>query len=219
MTQSNLAEVELKREWIPNTATFCFAEQKQEVGKWMELDSMDIIIDGYNVIFKVSELGNVTEKCDIEILRNRFLAILEQYKEKRKHKLIVVFDGKGTGCSSETRPKGIDVVFSRESLDADEEIKRMVSSSKTPRQITVITSDRDIEQYVKKHGCRVVDPLSFYRDIKDKVARLQATEKEGRPFTKEEDDEPVCKYLGPSKKEAEYWLKVFSRDSGRMSDD
>ncbi len=180
---------------------------------------MDIIVDGYNVIFKVSELGYSTEKCDIEILRNRFLAILEQYKEKRKHKLIVVFDGKGTGCSSETRLAGIDVVFSREGIDADEEIKRMVSNSNNPRHITVITSDRDIEQYVKKYGSKVVDPLSFYRDIKNTVARLQATEKEGRQFTKEEDDEPVSKYLGPSKTEAEYWLKVFSKDAGKISDD
>ena len=171
---------------------------------------MDIIVDGYNVIFKVPELGYSTEKCDIEILRNRFLAILEQYKEKRKHKLIVVFDGKGHGNSSETRAAGIDVVFSRQDLNADEEIKRMVSNSGNPRHITVITADRDIEQYVKKYGCKVVEPLAFYRDIKRKVERLQSTKKDGRLFTKEEDNEPASKYLGPSKTEAEYWLKVFS---------
>lgn len=180
---------------------------------------MDIIVDGYNVIFKIQELGYTTEKCDIEILRNRFLAILEQYKEKRKHKLIVVFDGKGYGNTSEARAAGIDVVFSRPDIDADEEIKRMVSDSENPRHITVITADRDIEQYVKKYGCKVVEPLAFYRDIKKKVERLQTSKKEGRLFRKEEDDEPASKYLGPSKTEAEYWLKVFSNKTGKMSDD
>ena len=180
---------------------------------------MDIIVDGYNVIFKIPELGNSTGKCDIEILRSRFLALLEQYKEKRRHKLIVVFDGKGHGNSSEARAAGIDVVFSREDLDADEEIKRIVSDSETPRHITVITADRDIEQYVKKYGCKVVAPMVFYRDVKKNVARLQASEEEGRLFTKEEGDEPASKYLGPTKKEAEYWLKVFSNKSGKMSDD
>ena len=180
---------------------------------------MDLIVDGYNVIFKIPELGYSTEKYDIEILRNRFLALLEQYKEKRKHKLIVVFDGKGHGNSSEARAVGIDVVFSRQDLDADEEIKRMVSNSETPRHITVITADRDIEQYVKKYGCKVVEPLAFYRDMKKNVARLQASEEEGRLFNKEEGDEPASKYLGPTKKEAEYWLKVFSNKSGKMSDD
>ena len=180
---------------------------------------MDIIVDGYNVIFKISELGYSTEKCDIEVLRNRFLTLLEQYKENRKHKLIVVFDGQGTGNSSETRVAGIDVVFSREDLDADEEIKRMVSDSENPRHITVITSDRDIEQYVKKYGCKVVGPLAFYRDIKKKVARLQAAELEDSRFKKEEDDEPISKYIGPSKSEAQYWLKVFSKNTGKRADD
>jgi len=180
---------------------------------------MDIIIDGYNVIFKISELGYSTEKCDIEVLRNRFLTLLEQYKEKRKHKLIVVFDGQGTGNSSETRVAGIDVVFSRQDLDADEEIKRMVSNSENPRHVTVITSDRDIEQYVRKYGCKVVEPLAFYRDIKKKVAHIQAGGQEDSRFKKEEDDEPISKYLGPSKSEAQYWLKVFSKETGKRSDD
>ncbi len=169
---------------------------------------MDIIVDGYNVIFKISELGYTTEKCDIEVLRNRFLAILEQYKEKRKHKLIVVFDGKGHGNLLETRTAGIDVVFSRHDLDADEEIKRMVSGSENPRHITVITSDRDIEQYVKKYGCKVVGPIAFYSDIKKKVASIQAEGQEDSRFKKVEDDEPISKYLGPSKSEAKYWMNV-----------
>jgi len=38
-------------------------------------------------------------------------------------------------------------------------------------------------------------------------------------FTKEEGDEPASKYLGPSKAESEYWLKVFSNKSGKVSDD
>lgn len=180
---------------------------------------MDIIVDGYNVIFKISELGYTTEKCDIEVLRNRFLAMLEQYKEKRKHKLIVVFDGQGAGNSTEIRPAGIDVVFSRQDLNADEEIKRMVSSSDNPKHITVITSDRDIEQYVKRYGCKVVDALAFYRDIKKKVEYIQAGDKGDSRSKKEEDDEPLCKYLGPSKSEAKYWLDVFSRKSGKSTDD
>lgn len=179
---------------------------------------MDIIVDGYNMIFKIPELGYRTEKCDIETLRTRFLSLLEQYKEKRKHKLIVVFDGKGFGNYSETRICGIDVVFSRPDIDADEEIKRMVRSSRNPKHITVITSDRDIEMYVKRYGCKIVEPLAFYRDIKKKVARLRASDKEGK-FTPEEDDEPVCKYIGPSKAEAQYWLKVFSGNIGKKSDD
>jgi len=94
-----------------------------------------------------------------------------------------------------------------------------VSRSENPRHITVITSDRDIEQYVKKYGCKVVGALAFYRDIKKKVAHTQAAEQEDSRFKKEEDDEPISKYLGPSKSEAQYWLDVFSNKSGKIADD
>jgi hypothetical protein len=52
--------------------------------------------------------------------------------------------------------------------------------------------------------------------MKKNVARLQASEEEGRLFNKEEGEEPASKYLGPTKKEAEYWYKVFS---GKQKDD
>ncbi len=55
--------------------------------------------------------------------------------------------------------------------------------------------------------------------MKKNVARLQVSEEEGRLFNREEGGEPASKYLGPTKKEAEYWLKVFLNKSGKMSDD
>ncbi len=171
---------------------------------------MDVIVDGYNLIFNIKELGSSTEKGDIEFMRNRFLSILEQYKEERKHKLIVVFDGKGYGNSCKNEVSGIDVVYSRSGLDADEEIKRMVSNSKHPRQIIVVTSDRNIIQFVRKYGSKVVEPLKFYKDVKKKITRLSTSKQEGMKIAKEEEKEPISKYVGPSKAEAEYWLKVFS---------
>jgi hypothetical protein len=48
---------------------------------------------------------------------------------------------------------------------------------------------------------------------------LQAAGQEDSRFKREEDDEPISKYLGPSKSEAQYWLKVFSKRTGDRSDD
>lgn len=179
---------------------------------------MDVIVDGYNVIFKVPELGDSTKKCDIEILRNRLLSVLEQYKEKRKHKLIVVFDGQGSGVSYKSNISGIDVVFPRPGLDADEEIKRMVSNSKRPREIMVVTSDRDIKRFVVKCGSKVMEPLEFYRDVTKKIAH-QTADGRGRKEIMRDEGEPMSKYTGPSKSEAQHWLKVFSDKTGKDSDD
>jgi len=174
---------------------------------------MDVIVDGYNVIFKVPELGANTKKCDIEILRNKFLSILEQYMEKRKHKLIVVFDGKDAGISHKSNISGIDVVFPRHGLDADEEIKRMVRNSNRPREIMVVTSDREIKRSVEKCGSKVMGALDFYRDVTKKIAR-QTTGGRGHKEIMRDEGEPMSKYTGPSKAEAEHWLKVFSDKTG-----
>ncbi len=179
---------------------------------------MDVIVDGYNVIFKIPELGANTKKCDIEILRNRFLSILEQYKEKRRHKLIVVFDGQGSGVSYKSNISGIGVVFPRPGLDADEEIKRMVSKSKRPREIMVVTSDREIKRFVEKYGSKVMEPLEFYRHVTKKIVRETAGGR-GRKKIMRDEGEPMSKYTGPTRSEAQHWLKVFSDKTGKDSDD
>lgn len=176
---------------------------------------MDIIVDGYNVIFKISELGANTKKCDIEALRNKFLSILTQYKEKRRHKLVVVFDGKGSSVSYKSKISGISVVFPEPGLDADEEIKRMVRNSKRPREIIVVTSDREIKRFVEKYGCKVMGALEFYRDITKKIHRRTAGG-HGRKTIIRHEGEPMSKYTGPTRSETQYWLKVFS-DKAELS--
>ncbi|MFQ5965583.1 MAG: NYN domain-containing protein [Candidatus Scalinduaceae bacterium] len=180
---------------------------------------MDVIVDAYNVIFKVPELGAITSKCDIETLRERFLSVLRQYKAERKHKLTVVFDGKGYGASNSTRDTGIDVVFSRPGFDADEEIKRLVSNSSRPRQIIVVTSDRDIQQFVRRYGSKVVEPLEFYKEVKKKIASPSGFRHGGGKRIARDGREPISKYTGPSKSEAQYWLKVFKDKTGKRKDD
>ena len=178
---------------------------------------MDVIVDAYNVIFKIPELGGNAKKCDIEDLRDRFLSALKQYKAERKHRLIVVFDGKGLGPSKMTEAPEIDVIFSMPGLDADEEIKKFVSNSKRPRQIIVVTSDRNIIQFVKKYGSKVMEPVEFYKDVVKKITCQTSPEEKKK---KEVDErEPISKYIGPSRAETEYWLKYFSKKIGKLSND
>jgi predicted RNA-binding protein with PIN domain len=142
---------------------------------------------------------------------------LEQYKEKRRHELIVVFDG-NVGASSTTSISGIDVVFPRTGLDADEEIKSLVSSSKNPRHIMVVTGDRSIRQFVRKYGSKVVGPLEFFKAVQRKIDRFPQTG-QGNSNKIRDGKEPMSKIMGPSKTESQYWLKVFSDSKGKGKDD
>ncbi|MDR4506314.1 MAG: NYN domain-containing protein [Candidatus Scalindua sp.] len=178
---------------------------------------MNVIIDGYNMLFGVPELVAQIDRCDMETLRNRLISLLEQYKEKRRHDLTVVFDG-NVGASSRTSVSGIDVVFPRTGLDADEEIKRMVSNSGNPRQITVVTGDRNIRQFVKRCGSKVIGPVEFFKAVQMKIDRFSQA---GHESTHKMRDgkEPMSKIMGPSKTESQYWLKVFTETKGKDVDD
>ena len=178
---------------------------------------MDVIIDGYNMIFGVPELGANIDKCDTETLRNKLLLLLERYKEKRRHELIVVFDG-NVGVSSRMSVSGIDVVFPRTGLDADEEIKNLVSRSRNPRHIIVVTGDRSIRQFVRKFGSKVVGPLEFFKSVQMKTDRLPASGRDSKGKIRD-GKEPVSKIMGPSRTESQYWLKVFSEPKGKSTDD
>ncbi len=178
---------------------------------------MNVIIDGYNMIFSVPELGANIDKCDTEILRDKLLSLLDQYKGKRRHELVVVFDG-NEGASSTTSVSGIDIVFPSAGLDADEEIKSFVSNSKSPRQIIVVTDDRSIRQFVRKYGSKVVGPIEFFKSVQGKISRSSqpAYECKDKKF---DGKEPMSKIMGPTKDESEYWLKVFSKTKGKDTDD
>ncbi|MDR4499417.1 MAG: NYN domain-containing protein [Candidatus Scalindua sp.] len=178
---------------------------------------MNVIIDGYNMIFGVPELGANIDKCDTETLRNKLLLLLERYKEKRRHELIVVFDG-NVGASSTMSVSGIDVVFPRTGLDADEEIKNLVSRSRNPRHIIVVTGDRSIRQFVRKCGSKVVGPLEFYKSVQMKTDRFPASGRESKGKIRD-GKEPVSKITGPSRTESQYWLKVFSELKEKPTDD
>jgi predicted RNA-binding protein with PIN domain len=137
---------------------------------------------------------------------------------RKKEELIVVFDGRGSGVSYKSNISGIDVVFPRPGLDADEEIKRMVSKSKRPREIMVVTSDREIKRFVEKCGSKVMEPLEFYRHVTKKIVRQTAGGR-GHKRIMRDKGEPISKYTGPTKSEAQHWLKVFSDKTGKDSDD
>lgn len=67
----------------------------------------------------------------------------------------MVFDGEEGPTPARFREKGIKVIFSGEE-SADDYIKRQVKRSKNPHKITVVTDDREIRDFVKLHGSKLL---------------------------------------------------------------
>ena len=121
---------------------------------------MHLIIDGYNLIRQSDRLRRA-EKFTLEEGRHSLIRFLTPYRERKGHRLTVVFDGWEGGSFQEERDRegGIDIIYSRKGEKADDLIKRLAERS--PDEVLVVTSDRDIANYVERCGRTVVDSPTF----------------------------------------------------------
>jgi hypothetical protein len=121
---------------------------------------MHIIIDGYNLIRQSDALRRY-ERFSLEAGRNALIRSVSHYKKQRGHKVTVVFDGWQGGPVEEERDKlsGIDIIYSRKGEKADEVIKRMVKER--AEEIIVVTSDRDIADFVSRRGGTTISSQEF----------------------------------------------------------
>ena len=163
---------------------------------------MHIIIDGYNLIRQSDALRRY-ERFSLEAGRNALIRSVSHYKKQRGHKVTVVFDGWQGGPVEEERDKlsGIDIIYSRKGEKADEVIKRMVKER--AEEIIVVTSDRDIADFVSRRGGTTISSQEFDELMgRTKTAPTGHARHTEERSDKEEDDETRAdaKKKGPSRR-------------------
>ncbi|MGD1152237.1 MAG: NYN domain-containing protein [Syntrophales bacterium] len=163
---------------------------------------MHIIIDGYNLIRQSDALRRY-ERFSLEEGRNALIRGISLYKKQRGHKVTVVFDGWQGGPVEEERDKlsGIDIIYSRKGEKADEVIKRMVQER--AEEIVVVTSDRDIANFVNRRGGTSISSQEFDELMgRAKTAMIDHARHTEERSDKEEDDATNgrAKKKGPSRR-------------------
>ena len=113
--------------------------------------SLHFIIDGYNLIRQTPLLNKVNLQDSREALI-RFLTI-QRPQGNRNNKVTVVFDGREGDFYSRHTPF-IEVIFSQ-GESADDTIKRLVEKSNNPKNVVVVTNDREIQSFVKQCNAQV----------------------------------------------------------------
>jgi len=122
--------------------------------------SVHLIIDGYNLIRQSPELL-ACEARDLQSGRQALLQKLAAYRRVRPHPITVVFDGWESGELTENRDRyqGIQIIYSRRGEPADEVIKRL--AVREGMRALVVTSDREILDYVEHHGSAAISGPEF----------------------------------------------------------
>ena len=163
---------------------------------------MHVIVDGYNFIFVNARQHGEFDGATLQSAREALLSLMTEYQTARMNaKITVIFDGGegGLGLPRKRHVSGITVVFSDPDEDADAEIERAIAAEGSPRDATLVSSDRELTGFAKHVGAKCVASRDFYRLV------LRSLQQAGT----EAHGEPASKYDGPSEAEIAYWQHVF----------
>jgi predicted RNA-binding protein with PIN domain len=159
-----------------------------------------MLIDAYNVMFADGRIGPLLRR-DPERARDEFLALVAQRAPHDGTTVIVVFDATRAprpatepGRIGQTRVRGLQVVYARES--ADTWIRERIGAASEPATITLVTSDREILATAAAHGAGILRVAEFLQ----LAARGHRRARELRQSEKPD-------HVG--RREVEEWEKLF----------
>ncbi|MBF0121892.1 MAG: NYN domain-containing protein [Candidatus Omnitrophica bacterium] len=132
--------------------------------------SRHFLIDGYNVIRQISSLDDKS----LEGGRAWLVRFIQDNgpQGSLRNPVTVVFDGQ-EGISFSDFPSGVKVVFSR-GESADDVIKRLIEESSTPRDIVLVTDDRDLLYFCRTLGAEIWSVDRFLTQGKKTGQRLRS---------------------------------------------
>ncbi len=155
---------------------------------------MPYIIDGNNLIGSSPGIS-----LDDPDSRKKVLDMVRKFQENRKSSIIIVFDGEPAhGSHWQALSDKFTVVYPKFGRTADDEIKRILNSYTYFKDVVMVTSDRELKNYAKKKGARIINSTEFHFELK----RFQ------RAHGMTED---IRKRINTklSDSEVEHWLKIF----------
>jgi predicted RNA-binding protein with PIN domain len=137
---------------------------------------MSYLLDGNNVMAQ-----RVGWHRDKRKARRGLMDDLARFAQGRRVRVSVVFDGApeqhfADGASY----RGVRVFYAERGSNADERIKQMVESARERRTLVVVTSDRQLADYVRRCGARVVSSGEFRKKMEEAISET-AHQDEGEP--------------------------------------
>jgi len=117
---------------------------------------MHLVIDGYNLLFATPELAPAEARGQG---RDALLKALKLYRDKRRHRITVIFDGGPQEGPSRESQNGVPIINSGSAQSADEAIAGLAAQHGPG--VTVITDDRELAGRCQAAGSEVIASWEF----------------------------------------------------------
>jgi len=120
---------------------------------------MHYYIDGYNWLFRIPK-----SRKSFEEKRKEFIKSIHRLVEGRSCLVTIVFDSSDSSrdISSKGNYDFLEIVFTLKKQTADAYIENAVENALRPKQITVVTLDRELQQKCLLRGANVATMEEFF---------------------------------------------------------
>lgn len=123
---------------------------------------MKLIIDGYNLIKKISKSKHISVKT-----RDQYLRQLGDYANHKKLQILIVFDGGDSSFNYRELVYGIEVLYSGFLESADDVINRYIKQYNHQQELLIISSDNEIINCAASHNIDTFKSEDFYILVQD----------------------------------------------------
>jgi hypothetical protein len=125
---------------------------------------MVLIIDAYNMLKQL-----VRERDVSESQRIHFITLLKKYAQRKRHTLVVVFDGGQYQWVHKEHMGAIQVVYSGVRHTADEYITHYLQEHHT-KDVLLISADHELRLVAARLSIPCIDPMDFYALIQQALS-------------------------------------------------
>ncbi len=159
------------------------------------------IIDAYNLIFqcglhpKSLGTGKAMRQAHDRLLQE----LARRFHESQRNDVVIVFDAKRKPNESDQVPgRGFRVRFAWQYDDADTMIIDLIRRHSQPKQLTVVSSDHQIQTAASRRGAIAIDSDEWFDSMPQHVAGTD------EPI---ENSQPLL-----DKEEQQQWIEQMQRD-------
>jgi predicted RNA-binding protein with PIN domain len=162
---------------------------------------MFYLIDGYNLLHAMGILGGAVGPAGLERARLNLLGVLRGAHGPEAEKVTVVFDAADPprGLPARFDYQGLHVAFAVDQEQADDLIEELIRQEAAPKNLTVVSDDRRVQQAARRRNCVAQGCEEYLRSLQTK--RLA-----NRPKT----DSASLKPHAVSDAETRHWLDEFA---------
>ena len=147
------------------------------------------IIDGNNLIGKINFLHKIQQK-DKQRSREKIAFMIDNYFHDKNAKVTIHFDG---FKNLPIKLNNAKIVYS-DSESADDKIKNQIELANNRKNLVVITSDNNIQEFARVCSCLIIKSEEFAKTIRSK---------------KQDDEKDLIEKM---KNDVEEWRELFDRD-------